>query len=73
MPIKNYSAGARKALAAMQKRYGAKKGKSIFYAKANERGSGKTIQQKANSIYAKGSTYSKAKPSVKRKRRKTKR
>jgi len=39
----------------MQKRYGAKKGKQIFYAKANEKGRGKTMMQKANSIYAKGS------------------
>jgi len=55
MPISSYSAGARKALKAMQKRYGAKKGKQIFYAKANEKGRGKTMMQKANSIYAKGS------------------
>jgi hypothetical protein len=57
MPIKNYSKGAQKALAAMQKRYGAKKGKQVFYAKANEKGSGKTMMQKANSIYKKGARY----------------
>lgn len=53
MPISKYSKGARKALRAMQKRYGAKKGKKIFYARANKRGKGKTRAAKVRSAYRK--------------------
>lgn len=50
-----YSKGARKARAAMRKRYGKKKGDRIFYAKANKYGKrGKSRSSKANSIYSKG-------------------
>lgn len=38
MPRKNYSKGAKKALSRMKSTYGAKKGTSIFYAKAREHG-----------------------------------
>jgi hypothetical protein len=52
MPLRG---GARKAMAAMKKRYGAKKGKRIFYAKANKYGKrGKSPDQKARSVYKKG-------------------
>lgn len=53
MPSSKYSAGSKEALAAMKKRYGAKKGTSIFYAKANKLGKGKTPLAKANSVYTK--------------------
>jgi len=39
----------------MKKRYGAKKGKAVFYARANKYGKGKSNAAKANSIYSKGS------------------
>jgi hypothetical protein len=56
LPRSAYSKGARKALAAMRKRYGKKKGTSIFYAKANKFGKrGKSNAKKANSTYSKGS------------------
>jgi hypothetical protein len=56
MPKKAYSKGSRKALSAMKKRYGAKKGTSIFYAKSNKYGKrGKSNATKANSVYSKGS------------------
>jgi hypothetical protein len=55
MPKKSYSKGAKKALSAMKKKYGAKRGTSIFYAKANKYGRGKSNAKKANSVYAKGS------------------
>lgn len=54
MPKKSYSKGSGKALSAMKKRYGAKKGTSIFYAKANKYGKGKSNSAKANSVYSKG-------------------
>lgn len=41
------------------KRYGAKKGKAVFYAKANKYGRGKSNAAKANSIYSKGRTLKK--------------
>lgn len=48
--------GARKTLAAMKKRYGAKRGTAIFYAKAEKFGAkGKSPSQKANAVYGKGS------------------
>lgn len=55
MPVKAYSKGSRKALTRMKKRYGAKKGKAVFYARANKYGKGKSNAAKANSIYSKGS------------------
>jgi len=55
MPRRAYSKGSRKALAAMRKRYGKKKGTSVFYAKANKYGRGKSNSAKANSVYSKGS------------------
>jgi len=39
----------------MRKRYGKKKGTSVFYAKANKYGRGKSNSAKANSVYSKGS------------------
>lgn len=54
MPRSAYSKGAKKALAAMRKRYGSKKGTSVFYAKANKYGRGRSNAKKANSVYAKG-------------------
>lgn len=53
MPESKYPKGARKALAAMKKRYGAKKGRSIFYAKANKRGKGKSMSARVRSTYRK--------------------
>lgn len=58
MPLKNYSKGARKALSAMQKTYGKKKGTSIFYAKANKFNGGaktKNMRIRAGKTYSKGS------------------
>ena len=55
MPRSAYSKGSKKTLAAMRKRYGKKKGTSIFYAKANKYGKrGQSNARKANSIYSKG-------------------
>jgi hypothetical protein len=54
MPRSAYSKGARKALSAMKKKYGSKKGTSVFYAKANRFGRGKSNAKKANSVYSKG-------------------
>lgn len=61
MPLSSYNAGARKALAAMKKQYGAKRGASIFYAHANRVGKGKTRLQKVNSTYRKRTTKKKRK------------
>lgn len=55
MPRSAYSKGANKALRAMRKRYGTKRGTSIFYAKSNKYGKGKSRPSRANSVYAKGS------------------
>ena len=58
MPKRAYSKGSRKALSAMKKRYGAKKGTSIFYAKSNKYGKrGMSRAAKANSIYSKGARF----------------
>jgi len=59
MPFpKGYSKGSSKAMRAMQKRYGSKKGRSIFYAKSNKYGArGLSRRSKANSIYSKGKHY----------------
>jgi hypothetical protein len=53
--ISKQSAGAQKAYANFVKEYGKSEGTRIFLAKAEERGKGKTIRQKVNSIYKKGS------------------
>lgn len=53
MPIKNYPKGARKAYRSMTKRYGAKKGRSIFFARANKRGKGKSRSARVRSAYRK--------------------
>ena len=56
IPRRAYSKGSRKALRAMRKRYGTKKGTSVFYAKANKYGKrGSSRAKKANSVYSKGS------------------
>ena len=55
MKLPPYSKGSNKALRAMRKKYGKKKGTSIFFAKANKYGKrGKSRASKANSIYSKG-------------------
>jgi hypothetical protein len=44
----------------MQKRYGAKKGAQVFYAKANKYGAkGKSRSRKVNSTYKKGAKLKK--------------
>lgn len=48
MPLKG---GARKAMRAMRKRYGAKRGTRIFWATANKRGKGKTRDAKARNAF----------------------
>ena len=55
MPRRAYAKGANKALSAMKKRYGAKKGAQVFYAKANKYGGrGKSRLRKVNSTYNRG-------------------
>jgi len=46
--------GSRKALRAMQKRYGKAKGKRVFYAKAMKLGRGRRPHTRANSVYTRG-------------------
>jgi hypothetical protein len=53
VPIKSYPKGARKAYRSMTKRYGAKKGRSIFFATANKRGKGKSRSARVRSAYRK--------------------
>lgn len=48
--------GAQKAYRAMTTQYGLAEGRRIFLQKADEQGVGKTLRQKANSIYKKGGT-----------------
>jgi hypothetical protein len=50
MPLRG---GAGKALRAMQSRYGAQAGRRIFYATANKRGSGKSMDAKARNAFKK--------------------
>jgi hypothetical protein len=50
MPLRG---GAKKAMAAMKRKYGAKKGKKVFWATANKRGKGKTRDAKARNAYKK--------------------
>ena len=52
--ITKQSAGAQKAYKNFVKEYGKSEGTRIFLAKAEERGTGRTIRQKVNSIYHKG-------------------
>lgn len=53
MPISRYPKGARKAYRRMQKQYGAKKGRAVFYAVANKKGKGKSTSAKVRSAYRK--------------------
>jgi len=55
VPRSAYNKGSKKALKRMKKTYGAKKGTSVFYAKANKYGKGKSNSARANSVYGKGS------------------
>jgi len=73
IPVKSYPKGGRKALAAMQKRYGTKKGKAIFYARANKLGKGKTRLQKIRSVYSKGAHPVSKKRSTRTRKRSRKR
>lgn len=50
MPLRG---GARKAMNAMKKRYGKKKGERVFWATAMKRGKGKTRDAKARNAYKK--------------------
>jgi hypothetical protein len=57
MPISSYNKGAQKAYKAMVSRYGSKKGKQIFYAKANKYKSGVKkggMKARANATFATG-------------------
>lgn len=63
---KKYAPGARKAYAAMVKKYGKAKGTAIYYAKANRfkaKGPAKAPKTKANSTYKKGTRLGKPKTS----------
>lgn len=51
MPLRG---GAAKAMRAMQRQYGAKRGAQIFYAKANSGGGRGSMHSKAQSFYKKG-------------------
>lgn len=50
-------AGTQKAHKRFVQRYGRKEGERIFLARAEEHGEGRTIRQKANSIYKKGGEF----------------
>jgi hypothetical protein len=52
--IKTLSRGAQKARKRMQRFYGTKQGNEIWQKRAEERGKGKTLRQKVNSVYKKG-------------------
>jgi len=55
MPRRAYGKGGNKALRAMKKRYGAKKGAQVFYAKANKYGKkGTSRATKVRATYGKG-------------------
>ena len=48
MPVSEYYKGSgRKVMASMKKRYGAKKGKEVFYATANKKGMKKKHKKRA--------------------------
>jgi len=70
MPVKSYPKGGKEALAAMKKRYGTKKGKAVFYARANKLGKGKTRLQKIRSVYSKGASPTGRKTKTKRRKKK---
>jgi hypothetical protein len=53
--VDTLSKGAKEALTNMRKEYGASEGNRIFMTKAEEQGTGNTLRQKVNSVYAKGS------------------
>jgi hypothetical protein len=53
MPVSRYPKGAKKAYRSMLKRYGKKKGRSVFYATANKRGKGKSRSARVRSAYRK--------------------
>lgn len=53
------SRGVQKAYGAMIQQYGQSEGRRIFLAKAEEQGTGRTLRQKADSIYTKGRTITK--------------
>lgn len=53
MPRRAYGKNANKAYRAMQKTYGKKKGKQVFYALANKKGKGKTRLARVRSAYKK--------------------
>lgn len=57
--IRNLSRGAQKARRRMQRQYGTKKGNSIWQAKAEEKGEGKTLREKINSVYHRGAKLKK--------------
>jgi hypothetical protein len=50
MPFKG---GAKKARARMRKQYGKKKGDRVFFATANKRGKGKTLDARARNAFRK--------------------
>ena len=52
----SYSEGAKRAWAQMAADYGPEEGRRIFVQKAIERGSGATLQQIVDSVYATGAT-----------------
>jgi hypothetical protein len=52
--IQAQTVGAQKAYRNFIKQYGKKEGERIFLAKADERGTGRTIRQKVNSVYKTG-------------------
>lgn len=49
--------GAQKAHEKFVQRYGREEGERIFLARAEEHGEGRTIRQKANSIYKRGGQF----------------
>jgi hypothetical protein len=53
------SAGVQKAYSAMVNQYGLTEGRRIFLAQASEKGTGRTLRQKADSIYTTGRTVPK--------------
>lgn len=55
MPRRAYGKGGNKAYRAMIKRYGVKKGRQVFYAKANKYGKrGTSTAKKVRKTYGKG-------------------
>ena len=52
--ISKQTVGAQKAYANFIKQYGKSEGERIFLAKADERGKGRTLREKVNSVYKTG-------------------